>query len=67
MKVLQVTTGAPRSSILALIFGKEVTIEGGSLPEIAKKAMKAENYFTRDTDIMFDIGIVLGEQQVGLR
>lgn len=51
--------------IIAL--GKTKTLIAPTIEEVAKKAMKEENYFTRDPEIVEDIKRVLKEQEQGLR
>lgn len=53
-------------NVTALIFGKEVMIEGPSIQIVAKKAMKLEDYFTRDTEIIEDINRVIQEQELSV-
>jgi hypothetical protein len=65
MKVTKVhlLPNAPAIKIEAISCGKEVVIEGASIADVAKKAMKIDHYFSRDTEIIEDIKRVLLEEE----
>lgn len=67
MKVTKVYLLPTSVKIEGISCGKEVIVEGVNVPEVAKKAMKVDHYFTRDVAIVEDIKLVLWEQMQGIR
>ena len=67
MKVTKVYLLPTSVKIEGISCGKEVIVEGVNVPDVAKKAMKVDHYFTRDVAIIEDIKLVLWEQMQGIR
>lgn len=53
--------------IEAISCGRNVEVTGLSIPDVARKAMKVDHYFSRDEEIREDIKLVLQEQENGIR
>lgn len=67
MKVTKVILNPTSVTIEGISLGKNVSYTAPKLEQAAKMAMKGDGYFTRDTEIMEDVKLVLDEQMRGVR
>lgn len=63
MKILTVQQSDTKVTITILSMGRRLTVEGDTKEQVAKKAMKIDDYNTRDHEILEDLNNVLQEQE----